>query len=382
MIYLDNCATTKPSPKVVEAMVEALTLDYGNPSSLHSFSHEINKKKESIRKEILRYFHGNNGQLIFTSGGTESNNLALKNLIDGNLRNGKKVISTNIEHPSILNYLKSRDDIELVLLSVNETGHIEEEDLFRALDEETIVVSLFHVNSELGSVNSVGEWVPKIREQYPKVKIHIDGVQAVGKIPVDVGKIRCHTYSFSGHKFHGPKGIGGLFVAKEIHLTPLLQGGGQEMGLRSGTENVPAIYGLGQAFGELREYKEDHYRKIEELGKKMMEKISESIEDIRINSQGISSPFIYNISFADARGEVILHMLEQEEIYISTSSACSSKKKGKNPILEAIGLNENLAEGTIRICFSHLTTEEEINTFVEALERVVGEIRSIIRRNA
>ncbi|MDY3117917.1 MAG: cysteine desulfurase family protein [Peptoniphilus sp.] len=374
MIYLDNCATTRPSASVIEAMMCALREDFSNPSSLHQFGYAVSKKKETIRQSIKEYFHCKEGELYFTSGGTESNNTAIRSAIEGKGA-GKNVVTTNIEHPSIGNVFKSVD-VECRQVAIDSTGHIPWESLLAAVDEDTLLVSLFHVNNELGSINPVEEWVPKIKEAYPTVKVHVDGVQAVGKLAVDFDAIGCDTYSFSGHKFHGPKGIGGLLVRKSVR--PFIYGGGQEMGIRSGTENIPGIYGLGAAFAALEEegigYEEAEARMAH------LKAGIEAIGDISINTTAPASPYILNVSFADTRGEVLLHMLEEKEIYISTSSACSSHRTGKNPILTALGLKDNLAEGTVRICLSRETTLEECDIFIRELTDAVETVRSIVRR--
>ena len=367
MIYLDNCATTRPLKSVIDAMTTALQEDFSNPSSLHQFGYAVSKKKEAIRESIKDYFNCRSGELYFTSGGTESNNTAIRSAIENKVA-GKNVVTTNIEHPSILNVIKA-SEMELRQVAIDETGHIAFEKLMDAIDEDTVLVSLFHVNNELGSINPVEEWVPKIKEAYPTVKVHVDGVQAVGKLPVDFDAMGCDTYSFSGHKFHGPKGIGGLLVKKSVK--PFIYGGGQEMGMRSGTENIPGIYGLGAAFDALEaaEARMAHLRAA-----------IETIDGISINTTAPASPYILNVSLADTRGEVLLHMLEEREIYISTSSACSSHRTGKNPVLTALGLSDNFAEGTIRLCLSRETTIEECDEFVVALKEAVETIRSIMRR--
>lgn len=374
MIYLDNCATTRPLKSVIDAMTTALQEDFSNPSSLHQFGYAVSKKKEAIRESIKDYFNCRGGELYFTSGGTESNNTAIRSAIE-NKGAGKNVVTTNIEHPSILNVIKA-SAMELRQVAIDETGHIPFEKLMAAMDEDTVLVSLFHVNNELGSINPVEEWIPKIKAAYPTVKVHVDGVQAVGKLPIDFDAMGCDTYSFSGHKFHGPKGIGGLLVKKSVK--PFIYGGGQEMGMRSGTENIPGIYGLGAAFDALKE--EGIVLDEAEARMAHLKAGIETIDAISINSHAPASPYILNVSIADTRGEVLLHMLEEKEIYISTSSACSSHRTGKNPVLTALGLSDNFAEGTIRLCLSRETTMEECDAFVEALKEAVETIRSIMRR--
>ena len=374
MIYLDNCATTKPRDTVVQAMVEALENDFYNPSSLHTAAVDVEKKKEEIRKGIKEYFHCS-GELYFTSGATESNNTAINSAIQEGKRFGNNVVTTNIEHPSILNVLKAQD-VEVRYVPINSTGHVSKESVMEAVDENTMLLSLFHVNNELGTINPVEKWVPEIKEKFPRLKVHIDGVQAVGKLDVNFDRIGCDSYSFSGHKFHGPKGIGGLLVKKS--MTPYLYGGGQEMGFRSGTENIPGIYGLGAAFEALKE----EGLCLEEAKERwnFLKEGIESLGDVVVNSVEPASPYILNVSIDDTRGEVLLHMLEEKEIYISTSSACSSHRTGKNPILTALGLKDSLAQGTIRICMSRDTTMEELKEFIEELKIAVADVRDIMRR--
>ncbi|MDO5301700.1 MAG: cysteine desulfurase family protein [Tissierellia bacterium] len=377
MIYLDNCATTRPRPEVLEAMTLALTENFANPSSLHQLGVETEKKKEQIRKSILDFAGGKGYDLIFTSGGTESNNTALLRLVEKNRHVGSHVITTALEHSSILEVLKHME-VELTVLSPDASGHISKEELLGAIREDTALISLFHVQNELGTTHPLEEWIPEIRKKHPKVRIHVDGVQAFGKLPVNLRALDVDSYSFSGHKFHGPKGVGGLFLKKGLLLEPLVYGGGQEGGVRSGTENIPGIYGLG-AVVDLMKKEGLQLEEAREKKARLLNLISD-IEDVRINSQEPASPYILNISLADTRGEVLLHILEEEGIYISTSSACSSHRRGKNPVLEALGLSENEAQGTIRICMSRETTGEELDRFSEALHRGVESLRGILRR--
>lgn len=380
MIYLDNCATTQPSKSVIREVTCAMERDFANPSSLHDFGHRVEKEIGQIRGLIKSYLRVKSGEVLFTSGGTESNNMALKNFIDTNLYRGNRVVTSNIEHPSILQYLRSRDDIDLVCLRVNNRGQLDLEDLLKSIDERTILLSIFHVNNELGSIHDVESICKRAKDKYPDIKIHLDGVQALGKIPVNLSKILCDSYSFSGHKFHGPKGIGGLYLRDKEHFRALIHGGGQEFGYRSGTYNTVGIYGMGQAFRDLTDLDQAHFDKIRQMKALMLDRICKEIEDIKVNSPEESSPFMLNISIGDTRGEVLLHILEQKDIYISTSSACSSHRTGKNPVLEAIGLDGAYIDGTIRICLSHMTKAEEIDVFCHSLREAVDDVRTIIRR--
>ncbi len=382
MIYLDNCATTKPRKEVIDIMVKALSEDFGNPSSLHSLGFEVEKKIEEARKSIAKLINASVNEIYFTSGGTEDNNISLHGLIKKNKRNGKKIITTKIEHASIIDQLKSykEEGYEIVEVPVDRYGNIDLDYLLNEVDDNTIVLSLFHVNNELGTINDIKNIIKKVKEINNKILIHVDGVQAFGKIPVDVKSLGCDTYSISGHKVYGPKGIGALYVKNNLKIDALVIGGGQESGLRSGTENVPGILGLGKAVELTTEFFNDEYEHAVRIRKYLIEKIQETFNDFEFNHPVNSSPYIVSVSFKDVRAEVLLHYLEQEEIYISTASACTSNGTHKSHVLEAIGLSEDLSEGTIRICISKDINEKEIDIFIDALNRYVNEIREIMKR--
>lgn len=382
MIYLDNCATTKPRKEVIDIMVKALSEDFGNPSSLHSLGFEVEKKIEEARKSIAKLINASVNEIYFTSGGTEDNNISLHGLIKKNKRNGKKIITTKIEHASIIDQLKSykEEGYEIVEVPVDRYGNIDLDYLLNEVDDNTIVLSLFHVNNELGIINDIKNIIKKVKEINNKILIHVDGVQAFGKIPVDVKSLGCDTYSISGHKVYGPKGIGALYVKNNLKIDALVIGGGQESGLRSGTENVPGILGLGKAVELTTEFFNDEYEHAVRIRKYLIEKIQETFNDFEFNHRVNSSPYIVSVSFKDVRAEVLLHYLEQEEIYISTASACTSNGTHKSHVLEAIGLSEDLSEGTIRICISKDINEKEIDIFIDALNRYVNEIREIMKR--
>lgn len=382
MIYLDNCATTKPRKEVVEVMVKALTEDFGNPSSLHSLGFSAEKKVEEARKNIAKLINANTDEVYFTSGGTEDNNIALHGLINKNKRLGKKIITTSIEHASIIDQLKDYKNkgYEIVELSVDRYGNIDIDELLNEVDENTIVLSLFHINNEVGTINDIENIIKKVKAKNNKILIHVDGVQAFGKIPVDMKALNCDTYSMSGHKIYGPKGIGALYVKNTVKIPSLVIGGGQEDGLRSGTENVPGILGLGKAVEITLKELDEEYKHAVSIKKYLIDKINENFKDFEFNQPENSSPYIVSVSFKDVRAEVLLHFLEQDEIYISTASACTANGTHKSHVLEAIGLSPKLAEGTIRICISKDINETEIDEFINALKKYVTEIREIMKR--
>ncbi len=381
MIYLDNCATTKPREEVVEAVVSALKDDFANPSSLHRFGHEIEKKIDVARENLARLVNVSPSEIYFTSSGTESNNIALHGFINKNKRLGNKIITTKIEHASVLEQLRSYVDkgFEVVEIGVDENANLDLDNLYREIDDNTIVVGLFHVNNEIGTVNPIEEIVKKIKSINKNVLVHIDGVQAIGKIDVDLRKIGCDSYSMSGHKIYGPKGIGALYLKSNVKINSLVIGGGQESGLRSGTENVPGILGFGIAAKIIKENFSKEHNHAVEIKKYLINSLN-TIGDIKINTPENSSPYIVSVSIKDTRAEVLLHYLEQDEIYVSTASACTSNGTHKSHVLEAMGIKREYAEGTIRICSSKDITIEDIDLFIDRLKFYVNEIRSIMKR--
>lgn len=381
MIYLDNCATTKPDKEVVEVMMKALTDDFANPSSLHSFGLKVEKEIDIARKNAADLIGAQSDEIYFTSGGTESNNIAVHGAIEKNKRRGKKIITSSIEHASIDDQFKHYKELgyEVVYLDVDKTGAVDIEKFKKEMNEDTILVSIIYVHNELGTVNNVKEIFEIAKSVNKNVFCHVDGVQSVGKIPVNVKEIGCDTFSFSSHKIYGPKGMGGLYKKRGVNIDSLVIGGGQEKGLRSGTENVPGILGFGKACELTKrdlEKRLDHAREIKEY---LLEKLNNNLEDYKINTPENATNFIVSLSILDIRAEVLLHYLEGDEIYISTASACTSNGTHKSTTLKQIGLDDKYAEGTIRICTSKDTTKEDIDVFVDKLVEYVDEIRKIMR---
>ena len=384
MIYLDNCATTKMRLEVLKTMYDSMEEDFGNPSSLHSLGLKSETKIKESRKTIADYLKIDEKELYFTSGGTESNNIAIQGLAKGLRRTGNHIITSKIEHASVINTMKDLESkgFKITYLDVDSRGKISIDDLENALDEETILISVIHVNNEIGTIQDIKEIKNLLKAKGSKALLHLDGIQSFGKIDFSLKDLGLDTFSFSSHKIHGPKGLGGLYVKRGINLPPIIFGGNQESGLRSGTENVPAIIGFAKAVEIMNKQKQEERKHVLELKKYTIELIEKNIEDILINSKADEnfSPYILNISIRDTRGEVLLHYLEQEEIYISTASACSSNGTKKSQVLKAIGLDDKEIEGTIRICFSYENTKEDIDIFVEALDKSVAEIRKIMKR--
>lgn len=383
-IYLDNSATTRPREKVVSEMVNMLTNDYGNPSSLHRMGLDVEKKIDKSRESIAKYLKVSKDEIIFTSGGTESNNIAIQGIINKNSRKGKHLITSKIEHSSVINVFKYFEEkgYNVTYLDVDKNGLIDLEQLKESITDDTILISIMYVNNEIGVVQPIKEIREILDSKNKNIKLHVDGVQAVGKINMSIKELGIDTLSFSGHKIHGPKGIGGLFIKKSLNFKSIIFGGGQEQNLRSGTENTPGIVGLGVSIEELDKCFHEEYKKIQESKLYFYEKISEEIEDIKLNSflDERSAPHILNISFRDIKGEILLHYLESDNIYVSTGSACSSKGKGKSSVLKSINLTNEEIDSAIRFSFSYENTKEELDFVVERTKNAVEEIRKITKR--
>lgn len=380
-IYLDNSATTKPYPEVVDKMVVALTNQYGNPSAIYKKGIEVEREIKEIRRNIARSLGAKETEIYFTSGGTECNNTIIRSVANLNKKTKKHIISTCIEHPSVLNTLKDLEEqgFEVTYLPVDSQGKISIDDLKNAIKDDTFLVSTMHVNNEIGAIQPIEEIGKYLKALKQKVYFHVDAVQSYAKIKFRPSKYNIDFMSVSGHKLHGPKGIGFMYVKENNRIKPLLTGGGQEIGVRSGTENVPGIYGLGKAVEILNQDLQGTIDKIRSLRDLLKKEILENIDNVKINSPEDGVCHVLNVSFRGVKGEVLLHYLEQKEIYVSTGSACSSKKKGSH-VLNAIGLSAEEIEGAIRFSLSDLNTEEEIIEVVKILKESVSDLRMIIGR--
>ena len=380
-IYLDNSATTKPYEEVVEEMVKALTTEYGNPSSLHKKGIEVDRKIKEIRQNIARTLGVKDKEIFFTSGGTESNNTIIRGVVNNFRKTKNHIISTNIEHPSVLNTLSDleKEGFEVTLLEVNESGKISVEDLKKAIKPSTILVTTMHVNNEVGSIQPIEEIGKYLKTLDHKVYFHVDCVQSYTKVKFRPTRYNIDFMTVSGHKFHGPKGIGFMYIKENSKIRPMITGGGQESSVRSGTENVPGIYGLGKAVEIMNKNLDEKIEKIQNLKVLLKEEILKNIDGVKINSPEDGVCHILNVSFENIRGEVLLHFLEQKNIYVSTGSACSSKKKGSH-VLNAIKLTPDQIEGAIRFSLSDFNTEEEILEIVKVLKDSISDLRMIIKR--
>ena len=380
-IYLDNSATTKPYKQVIEKMVYALSTDYANPSSLHKKGIEVEKNIKEIRRNIARTLGVKDKEIYFTSGGTESNNAIIRGVVALNKKRKNHIISTVIEHPSVLNTLKDLEEegFEVTYLNVDKYGKINLEELKQAIKPTTCLVTIMHVNNEVGSIQPIQEIGKYLKTLNDKVYFHVDAVQSYSKINFKPSRYNIDFMSVSGHKLHGPKGIGFMYIRENNRIKPMLTGGGQEIGIRSGTENTPGIYGLGEAINIINQNLDEKIEKIANLKNLLKNEIVKNIDDIKINSPEDGVCHILNISFRGVKGEVLLHYLEQKKVYVSTGSACSSKKKGSH-VLNAMELTPDEIEGAIRFSLSDLNTEEEILKAAEIVRESVEDLRMIIRR--
>ncbi|KHO62825.1 cysteine desulfurase [Thermoanaerobacter sp. YS13] len=381
-VYLDNSATTRVRKEVIEKMVEVLEKEYGNPSSLHLKGYQAEKLMKEARENVAKLINGDTEGIVFTSGGTESNNLALIGVAESLRKKGNHIISSTIEHPSVLNVLKYLEEngFEVTYLDVDKTGKVDIENLKRTITDKTILISIMAVNNEIGTIEPIQEIGEVAKER--DIIFHVDAIQAVGKINIDVKKQNLDMVSLSSHKIHGPKGVGALYIDKSVKIRPIIFGGGQEKNLRSGTENMPGIVGVGVASKLAQENFHENASKLMSLKKRLYEGIVSEIKDVHLNGPKIEegAPHILNISFAGIRGEVLLHALEERGIYVSTGSACSSKKKGQSHVLKAIGLKEDLIESAIRFSFGIFNTEEEIDYTISVLKEKVNFLRKYKRR--
>ncbi|MFC4769618.1 cysteine desulfurase family protein [Effusibacillus consociatus] len=381
-IYLDNSATTRPFPEVVETMTEVLTEYYGNPSSLHRKGMESEEKVDRVREDIAKTLRGKPAEIIFASGGTEANNLAIQGVARRYKNRGTHIITSSVEHSSVLDVMKflEGEGFRVTYLPVDENGRVSVADVEQALTDQTVLVSIMYVNNETGSIQPIQQ-IGQLLSSRPKTLFHVDAVQAYGKIPLRVKEGKVDLLSISAHKLHGPKGIGALYAREGIDLVPLVYGGGQEKGKRSGTENVPGIVGFGAAVRKVFPQLEANRSRMQALRDLLITSIRDSIPEIRVNTPAENAaPHIVNVSFPGVKGEVLVHALETEGVYVTTGSACSSREKKYSHVLKAMGLTEKELDGAIRLSLSSETGETDIHEAVRLLARIVGELRLLTRR--
>lgn len=383
MIYFDNAATTRALDEVADKVKYMLLENFGNPSSQNMAG--VNAENEVIkaRKIIAASINAEPDEIYFTSGGTESDNWAIFGTAKGYIRSGKHMITTAIEHPAVLQPMREleKNGWDITILGVDEKGYINIDELKAAIREDTVLVSTILINNETGTIQNAEEISKTIKSVNPHTLYHVDAVQAYGKYPINVKKMGIDMLSVSGHKVHGPKGVGFFYMKKGLKVKPIIFGGGHERGMRSGTENTPSIVGLAEAVKIDMAEMDKAVEHVKLVKKTLAEGILNSIPMTYINGPSIEegSPYVLNIGFEGLRSEVLLHSLEEKEIYVSAGSACNSKKKGASTVLSALGIDEKRIEGAIRFSFCRYNTVEEAEQCIEILKEKVAFLRKYMR---
>ena len=382
-VYFDNSATTRCYDSVKDIVVKAMTEDFGNPSAMHLKGVEAEKYIKSSAESLARLLKVQEKEILFTSGGTESDNLALIGATFANKRSGNHIITTSVEHPAVSQpaLFLQEQGFEVTYLPVDSRGVVKMDALKAVLREDTILVSVMYVNNEVGAVMPVEEIAALVHEKSPKALFHVDAIQAFGKYRIYPKKMGIDLLSVSGHKIHGPKGVGFLYINEKAKIQPQILGGGQQGGMRSGTDNVPGIAGLGTAaveiYKNLEENVENMYRLKEHIAQGL-----EKIGDIRMNGMELreGAPQILSISVMGVRSEVLLHSLEERGIYVSAGSACSSHKRKPSATLAAMGMSKDQIESTVRLSFCEENTIEEADYFLQVMGELVPMLRRYSRR--
>ena len=383
MVYLDNSATTRPDPEVIAVMNEVLQNIYGNPSSLHGLGVKAERLLEKARGHVAQVLGVKEGEIFFTSGGTEANNLAIKGVAWQYEGRGRHIITTEVEHPSVYQVCEQlgERDWDITVLPVDRLGRVSPDQVEEAITEKTVLVTVMHVNNEVGTIQPIEE-IGKRLAKYKKVLFHVDAVQSLGKVPLFPREWGVDLLSLSGHKFHGPKGVGCLYIRKGVTLSPLIAGGGQEGGVRSGTQNMPGIAGFAKAALLAEQRQSQLVSRLSKWKAWLIEQVTRSLDGVvvggDISSTG-GAPHIISFAFPGLKAEVIVHALEQEGIYVSSKSACSSKKEQPSRILSAMGYDEQTALGAIRISMGWETTEADVRKCAQALIKVVPNLQQIMK---
>lgn len=383
-VYLDNSATTRTFPEVAELMSKIMCEDYGNPSSMHNKGVQAERYVRYGRETLAKILKVNEKEIYFTSGGTESDNLALIGCAMANYRAGKHLITTKIEHPAILQTMHYLEDqgFEVTYLSVNDKGQISLQELQNAMRKDTILVSIMHTNNEIGAVEPIAEAGRLIKSTNPSTLFHVDAVQGFGKYRIYPKRMGIDLLSVSGHKIHGPKGVGFLYIGEKVKIHNIIYGGGQQKNLRSGTENVPGIASMAKAAEMLYNHLEEDAERLYSLKDYFCEGLRK-IPDIRINNpEGMEgAPHIVSLSVAGVRSEVLLHALEDKGIYVSAGSACSSNKPhtAGSATMKAIKLPEEFLDSTLRFSMSVYTTREELDYTLQVMYDIIPMLRKYTR---
>lgn len=383
MIYFDNAATTRVDPKVASVVQEAMLDVFGNPSSPHTLGIAAERLVRQARDALAAAFGCRADEVYFTSGGTEGDNLAIRGVLEARSRKGKHIVASAIEHAAVLETLKHLADVglcEYTLISPDGKGYVAPEDLVAAMRSDTVLVTVMAVNNEVGTVQPIQEMVRQVKATDNAIYFHTDAVQALGKIPCRVTDLGVDLLTASGHKLAGPKGVGGLYCRRGIRLSSQTTGGGQEEGLRSGTENVPGIAGFGLAVELAMNQMTERVRNWREMQECLL-RVLEEIPDSHVHGEPLSNaPHIINVGFPGVKGEVLVHALANEGLFVSTGSACSSKRAPQSHVLAAMQVPRDVAEGSIRISFGSANTTKEVERAGELIAKAVAELRRFQRQ--
>ncbi|MDO5849093.1 MAG: cysteine desulfurase NifS [Methanobrevibacter sp.] len=377
-MYMDNSATTPTNEEVVKEMLPYFTEEFGNPSTIYKLGQESKVALEEARKRVADALNAKPEEIIFTSGGSESDNMAIKGIAFKNKDKGKHIITSNIEHPAVKNTLAFLEGLgfEVTYLPVYENGIVKVEDVENAIRDDTILITIMHGNNEIGTIQPIAE-IGKIANEHG-IKFHTDAVQTFGKIPVDVEELGVDLLSVSSHKIYGPKGVGALYLKKGTRIEPLIHGGGQERGLRSGTENIPGIVGFGKAAEMAAENLDENYEKLITIRDAIIDKVLEEVPESYLNGDRYERlPNIINFRFSAIEGESLILLLSAKGIDASTGSACSSKDLQASPILQALGLPVVDIHGSLRLSLGLENSMEDVDTVTEAIKEVVARLREM-----
>ena len=380
--YLDNSATTRVFPEVVDLMVKTMSTDYGNPSSMHTKGVEAENYIKEATKTFAQILKVQEKEIYYTSGGTESDNWALIGTAMANHRTGNHIVVTAMEHPAVgavADFLE-KQGFDVTRLSVDEQGRIDPEKLRDAVREDTIVVSMMYVNNEIGAVQDIAALSRVIKAKNPKTYVHVDAIQAFGKYHIYPKRMGIDMLSVSSHKLHGPKGVGLLYIDDKVKIVPIIYGGGQQKGMRSGTDNVPGIAGFGLAAKMTYDRLDEKIARMYALKKRLVDGLME-LPDVHIHGMAVEegAPHIVSAAFVGVRSEVLLHTLEERGIYVSAGSACSTHKRNASPTMRAIQAPKPLTEATVRFSFSETTTEEEIDYALGVIKEIIPMLRRYTR---
>ncbi len=383
-VYFDNAATTRPLQDVADRYRQRMLSDYANPASMSCLGMEGEKIIEESKMSLANLIGCDREEIYFTSGGSEGDNWAIFGTAKGYHRSGKHVITTNTEHPAVFMpcHELAEDGFEVTYLDVDEKGYISLEELADSIRPDTILVSIIAINNETGTIQDLEKIGAVIKEKNPAALFHVDGVQAFGKYRLSVKKAKIDMLTASAHKFHGPKGLGFFYMKKGLRVKPLIYGGGHQAGMRAGTENAAGAEVVALAAQKCYENLEEHNEAAAAVKRHLFDGIMSALPDVLLNGEELdaASPYVLNLSFLGLKSEVLLHALEEKNIFVSAGSACNSKKKKQSGVLEAMGLSKDRIEGAVRFSFSRFNTLEEADFCIAALKEIVPVLRRFHRK--